>query len=74
MPNSSKKKTWVKRKNAVYNCGNCDWCGKALFSDMGGWIVNAQKKRFCHNGKDGSCFDNYCVLQLKKQKENNYVW
>ena len=46
MPNSSKKKTWVKRKNAVYNCGNCDWCGKALFSDMGGWIVNAEKSIF----------------------------
>ena len=59
MQNSSKKKTWVKRKNAVYNCGNCDWCGKVLFSDMGSWIVNAEKKHFCHNSKDYLCFDQY---------------
>ena len=39
-------------------------------SNEGGWIVTANKKYFCHDGKDGSCFDNYCVLKLKQQKEN----
>ena len=37
-------------------------------NDEGGWIVTANKQYFCHDGKDGSCFDNYCVLELKKQK------
>tara|TARA_A100000172_G_scaffold59130_3_gene38781 strand:- start:1511 stop:1639 length:129 start_codon:yes stop_codon:yes gene_type:complete len=27
---------------------------------MGGWIINAEKKYFCHDGRDGSCFDKYC--------------
>ena len=55
-------------------CGYCEECNKELISDAGGWIVTANKQYFCHNGKDGSCFDNYCVLKLKQQKENNYVW
>ena len=55
-------------------CGYCEECGKQLISDAGGWIITATKKYFCHDGKDGSCFDNYCVLKLKKQQENNYVW
>jgi hypothetical protein len=38
-------------------------------SDEGGWIITANKQYFCHDGKDGSCFDNYCVLNLNK-KEN----
>ena len=49
-------------------------------SDEGGWIITANKQYFCHDGKDGSCFDNYCVLKLKQQKEydaglsQNKVW
>jgi len=27
---------------------------------MGGWIVTAKKEYFCHDGKNGSCFDQYC--------------
>ena len=27
---------------------------------MGGCIINGEKKYFCHDGRDGSCFDNYC--------------
>jgi hypothetical protein len=57
---SNSKKTWTKKKNTVFFCGNCQWCNKELTSDMGGWIVNAEKKHFCHNGLDGSCFDKYC--------------
>jgi len=34
----------------------------------GGWIITHSKKYFCHDGKDGSCFDNYCE---RKYKENN---
>jgi hypothetical protein len=44
-----------------------------LMSDAGGWIVTAKKQRFCHDGKDGSCFDKYCVLKMKQQQENNYA-
>ena len=35
---------------------------------MGGWIITYSKKYFCHNGKDGSCFDNYCERKLKEKK------
>ena len=60
MQNNSKKKTWSKKKNAVFFCGRCESCNKELTSDMGGWIINAEKKYFCHDGRDGSCFDKYC--------------
>ena len=36
-------------------------------SDAGGWIVTHKKKYFCHDGKDGSCFDNYCERKLKEK-------
>ena len=32
---------------------------------MGGWIITAKKQYFCHDGKDGSCFDKYCILTKK---------
>ena len=55
------KKTWVRsKKNRVFVCGYCNWCNKELLNTMGGWIINAQHKHFCHDGKDGSCFDQYC--------------
>ena len=69
-----KKKTWVKPKQQSLICGYCETCNKQLISDEGGWIITANKQYFCHDGKDGSCFDNYCMLKLKQQKENNYVW
>ena len=35
---------------------------------MGGWIITyGEKKYFCHDGKDGSCFDKYCNLKKEKQ-------
>jgi len=40
-------------------CGYCEVCNKQLYSDTGGWIVNAEKKSFCHNGIDELCFDTY---------------
>ena len=51
------KKSWVRSKEQIIICGKCEVCNKELTSDMGGWIVNAEKKRFCHNGIDELCFD-----------------
>jgi len=46
---------------------------------MGGWIINGEKKYFCHDGRDGSCFDNYCNNKgeqnagtLRKENEEAY--
>ena len=64
---SSMKKIWKKPSKSLI-CGYCETCNRQLMSDEGGWIVTANKQYFCHDGKDGSCFDNYCVLELKKQK------
>ena len=51
-------KVWNKAKS-VMAAGWCNVCQKEMLSDAGGWIVNAEKKHFCHDGKDGSCFDKY---------------
>ena len=71
---NKKKKGWKKQKLKSLICGYCQECNKQLMSDEGGWIVTAKKQYFCHDGKDGSCFDNYCEIKLKQQQENNYVW
>jgi hypothetical protein len=63
-----RKKTWSK-KQVVRLCGICQECGRELLSNEGGWIITATKKYFCHDGKDGSCFDNYCNVKLQQQKE-----
>ena len=36
-------------------------CKRQLLSNEGGWIINAEKKRFCeHYGENTeSCFDKY---------------
>ena len=67
------KKIWKKPPKSLI-CGYCETCNRQLMSDEGGWIITYKKQYFCHDGKDGSCFDNYCVLKLKQQKESNYVW
>ena len=54
-----KKKTWSKR-NLTLVCGYCIMCKRQLLSNEGGWIINAEKKRFCHHYNNGlSCFDKY---------------
>ena len=63
------KKTWVKKKSTVLVCGTCQECGRELLSNQGGWIVTHKKQYFCHDGKDGSCFDNYCELKYKQQQQ-----
>jgi len=62
-----KKKAW-KKQNSVRLCGVCEECNRELLSNEGGWIINGDKKYFCHNGKDGSCFDNYCERKLKEKQ------
>ena len=47
----------------------CEECNKELLSNEGGWIITHTKKYFCHDGKDGSCFDNYCELKYKQQQQ-----
>ena len=65
-----KKKTWVRNKTQSLICGYCETCNRELMSDEGGWIITAEKKYFCHEGKNGSCFDNYCVKQLQLRSED----
>jgi len=65
-----KKKGWKKKKVKSLICGYCQECNRQLMSDEGGWIITAKKQYFCHDGKDGSCFDNYCELKVKQQQEN----
>ena len=63
-----KPKTWVKRES-VRLCGICEECNKELLSNEGGWIISYNnKKYYCHDGKDGSCYDNYCERKLKEKK------
>ena len=61
-----KKKTWSK-KNLTLVCGYCIMCKRQLLSNEGGWIINAEKKHFCHDGRDGSCFDKYCHIKKEAQ-------
>ena len=65
-----RKKTWNKSKYREFVCGYCTWCKKELLNTMGGWIITAKKQYFCHDGKDGSCFDLYCNIKLEQQENN----
>ena len=68
----AKKKGWVKKKSTVLLCGTCEECGRQLLSNEGGWIISYNnKKYYCHDGKSGSCYDNYCERKLKEQKDAN---
>jgi hypothetical protein len=37
---------------------------------MGGWVINAEHRRFCHNG-DGDCFDRYHQDNLRRRAAEN---
>jgi hypothetical protein len=72
-----RKKSWNKNKYREFICGYCDWCKKELLNTMGGWIITHTKKYFCHDGKDGSCFDKYCNFKKEtneKRLSQNKVW
>jgi len=64
-------KTWNKSK-ALLICGWCNVCQKEMLSNEGGWIVNAEKKHFCHDGRDGSCFDKYVIEQQSIAEDATY--
>jgi len=63
------KKSWKKQKIKSLICGHCQECNKQLMSDEGGWIVTHKKQYFCHDGKDGSCFDKFCVMKYNQQQQ-----
>ena len=67
----ARKKTWNKSKVREFICGYCTWCKKELLNTMGGWIITHERQYFCHDGKDGSCFDLYCNIKLEQQQEND---
>ena len=62
-----RKKTWNKDRHREFVCGYCTWCKKELLNTMGGWIITHKKQYFCHDGKDGSCFDKYCHIKKEAQ-------
>ena len=64
-------KVWNKSK-ALIICGWCNVCQKELLSNEGGWIINAEKKHFCHDGRDGSCFDKYVIEQKNVAEDASY--
>ena len=68
------KKTWNKSKVRVFICGYCNYCNKELLNNEGGWIINGEKKHYCHDGRDGSCFDNYCQRKLKEKQNAGTLW
>ena len=71
----------AKIKERVLYVNNCFYCNKSLYSNMGGWIASPKftptrvTRYFCHDGKDGSCFDKYCnfVQDLKLNAEMAHV-
>ena len=66
-----KKKTWS-RKNLTLVCGYCLMCKRQLLSNEGGWIINAEKKYFCHYYNNGqSCFDKYINIGDKNVRKEN---
>ena len=68
------RKTWNKTKDRIFVCGYCNMCEKELLNNEGGWIITASKKYFCHDGRDGSCFDNYCERKLKEKYNAGTLW
>tara|TARA_R110002072_G_scaffold266635_1_gene425477 strand:- start:81 stop:299 length:219 start_codon:yes stop_codon:yes gene_type:complete len=65
-----KKKTWS-RSNLTLVCGYCVMCKRQLLSNEGGWIINAEKKRFCeHYGENTeSCFDKYINIRRENVRK-----
>ena len=65
-----------KSKQKVFGCGKCHWCGKEHLSNEGGWVINAERKNFCHY-EDG-CYDKYfkACKEIAHQQttEGIYEW
>jgi hypothetical protein len=60
----------AKKKIKEFHVGNCNVCNKEHKTTNGGWIINAEKKLFCHN----YCFDLYLhnnkIGRLAEPKRN----
>ena len=66
------KAIWKKSKQqSIRLCGRCFICKKELYSNEGGWIVNAEHKFFCetYSSNVDSFFDKY----LNKDNKNIYL-
>ena len=69
------------KKEPTLYVANCFYCNKSLYSNTGGWIASPKfeptrvTRYFCHDGKDGSCFDKYCnfTQELKLNAEMAHV-
>jgi hypothetical protein len=59
-----------KKKLSIFRCGFCFICNKELLSNMGGWVINAEHRRFCHAGA-GDCFDRYHQDNLRRRAAEN---
>ena len=67
------KKTWSRNKINL-KVGQCNECKKALYSQSGSWIINAEGKYFCEDiEKEDSCFDKYLIsVKNKPSKFSHY--
>jgi len=61
-----------KKGLSVYRCGFCFICNKELLSNMGGWIINAERRHFCYAGED-NCFDRYLQNNLRLKAEEKQI-
>jgi len=59
-----------KKKIKQYIAGKCDVCKHEHMTTDGGWIINAERKLFCHD----NCFDLYLrtkkIERLTKRREH----
>lgn len=69
-----------KRSEPSIFVGNCYYCDKQLYNNNGGWIVSHEKDlatkqnmRFCHDGKEGSCFDLYGEFCRKLRIDAEFI-
>jgi hypothetical protein len=58
------------KKVRILRCGFCFICNKELLSNIGGWVINAERRFFCHSG-DGDCFDRYHQDNLRRRAAEN---
>jgi hypothetical protein len=58
------------KKVRILRCGFCFICNKELLSNIGGWVINAERRFFCHGG-DGDCFDRYHQDNLRRRAAEN---
>lgn len=69
----------MSKKGKTYIAGNCNYCNKELYSNVGGWIVCADRNPttrmnmlFCHDGTDKGCWGKYG--KLCKEIAHQVTW